>query len=112
MEILGQPLQAGRLSPVQLPITFRIVADQDLAERGGARLDVFGEIVAVLEVELILTSLLGGACDGVSVSCRVAEDGGAELLVYQDPCLFLGHTRSHGLLESVVNDPLGGGDLR
>jgi hypothetical protein len=45
---------------------------------------VTGEVVAVLEVELLLPTLLDGAGGGVTAARGVAQDGGAELLVDQD----------------------------
>ncbi len=70
------------------------------------------ELLAVLEVELILPALLGRAGRDVAVLRRVAEDVGAELLVHQDAGLRLGDALGKGLLEAVVDHPLHGGDLR
>ena len=75
------------------------------------RLDVRGELLAVLEVKLFLPAFLGGT-SGVESVCRgVAQDGGAELLVDQDAGLFLGHAARDGRLEAVVDHLLGGGNL-
>ena len=48
-----------------------------------------GEVLAVLEVELVLAALLGRAGRDVAVLRRVAEDLGAELLVHEDAGLLL-----------------------
>ena len=111
MQVVGQPFQAGGLALVQSPVAFRVVAHQHLAEGRIERLDVLGEILAVLEVELVLAALLGGAGRGVAVLGGVGENGGAELLVHQDAGLFLRHAARDGGLEAVVDDLLGGGDL-
>ena len=61
MQVVGQPLQAGRLPPVQGRVAFRVVAHQHLAESRVESLDVLGEILAVLEIEFVLAALFGGA---------------------------------------------------
>src|SRR3989442_937281 len=71
VQILGQPLQAGRLTPVQGLIALRVVAHQHLAEARAEDLDVVGEVFAVLEVELLLPALLGGAHRGVAAPCGI-----------------------------------------
>src|SRR5262245_27731284 len=96
VQIVGQLAQAGGLATVQRGITFRVVAHEDLAEGGMEQLDVAREVVAVFEIELRLTALLGGAGGGVSLRRRVAEDGGAELLVDQDAGLLLGYAGGDG----------------
>jgi hypothetical protein len=45
---------------------------------------VASEVVAVLEVELVLPALLGGAGRDIAMLGRVAEDRGTELLVHED----------------------------
>ena len=75
------------------------------------RLDVFGEVLAVFEIELVLAALLGGARGGITVRGGIAQNGGAELFVHQDAGLLLGHAGRDGGLEAVVDHLLGGGDL-
>jgi hypothetical protein len=50
-QVFGEPPQTIGLPPVQRPIPFRVVADEDLAEGRVERLDVPGEVIAVFEVE-------------------------------------------------------------
>ena len=61
VQVFGQPFQAGRLPRVQSLIALGVVAHQHLAEGRMEGLDVFGEVFAVLEVELFLAALLDGA---------------------------------------------------
>jgi len=84
-------------------IAFRFVADEHLAERGVELLDVLDEVIAVLEVELRLAALLGGARPfAKTVRRRVAKDGGAELLIDEDAGFILGDPGCDGVLEAVV----------
>src|SRR5262245_43849751 len=112
MQVIGQPFQSVRLALVERPIALGVVAHQHLAEGRAEGLDVRGEVLAVLEVELVLPALLGGACGGVAARPRITKDGRAELLVHQDRGLVLRHAGGEGGLESVVDDALGRGDLR
>ena len=89
VQVVGEPLQPLRLAPVQRRVAFGVVAHQDLAERRAELLDVGGEVLAVLEVELVLAALLGRAGRVVAVLRRVVQDLGAELLVHQDAGLVL-----------------------
>jgi hypothetical protein len=68
--------------------------------------DVLGEVLTVLEVELVLAALLGGAGDRVAVRGRVPGDGASKLLVQQDARLLLRHAPRHRRLEAVVDDLL------
>ena len=61
VQIVGQPLQPGGLRLVQRLVALGVVAHQHLAEGRVEGLDVLGEILAVLEVELVLPALLGRA---------------------------------------------------
>src|SRR5439155_10352743 len=70
------------------------------------------EVLAVLEVELLLPALLGGTGERVAVGRRVAEDGSTELLVHEDAGLVLGDASGDGGPEAVVDHLLGDGDLR
>ena len=58
-----------------------------------------GEVFAVLEIELVLAALLGGARRDIAVLCGVAQDGGAELLVDQDAGFLLGNARAQASLK-------------
>ena len=49
------------------------------------------EILAIFEVELVLPALLRRAGGDDTLGRRIAQDGGAELLVDQDAGLLLGH---------------------
>ena len=55
-----------------------------------------GEVRAVLEIELVLTTLLRGAGGDESLLPSVVQDGRAELLVYEDAGMFLRHSVRHG----------------
>ena len=55
---VGQALQAPELALVELGGVVGVVADEDLREVGIELLDVLAELVAVLEVELVLAGLL------------------------------------------------------
>src|SRR5262245_25344450 len=111
-QVFGQTFQAGSLPPVQTLIALGVVADQHLAEGGIKGLNVFGEVIAVFELELLLSALLDGVCERVTARGRVAKDVGAELLVHQDACLLLWHAGFDSGLEAVVDDLLGARDLR
>src|SRR5262249_1190931 len=112
VQVVRQPLQPRRLPLVQGLLPLGVVTHQHLAEGRVHRLDVFGEVLAVLEIELVLAALLGRAGRDVAAAVGVAEDGGAELLIDQDARLLLRHPGSDGHLEALVDDLLGGGDLR
>ena len=112
MQVVRQPLQASRLPTVQRLIALRVVAHQHLAEGWVEGLDVCGEALAVLEVELLLSTLLRGARRHVALRCRIAKDCGTELLVHQDTGFLLGHPSRNSSLEAVVDHLLGGSDLR
>ena len=74
-------------------------------------LDVFGEIRAVFEVELLLPALFGGTGCCKPLRRGIAEDGGAELLVNQNAGFLLGHTSRQGRLKGVIDDLLGRSNL-
>src|SRR5262252_2570244 len=111
-QVFGQTFQAGSLPTVQSPIALGVMADQHLAESGIEGLDVFGEVIAVFELEFLLPALLDRGRERVTARGRVAKDGGPELLVHQDACLLLWRAGFDSGLEAVVNDLLGAGDLR
>src|SRR4029450_323551 len=90
----------------------RVIAHQHLAEGRMKSFDMFGKVLAVLEVEFVLTALLSGASNGVAVLLCLTKDGGAELLVDQDASLLLWYTGLDRGAEAVVNHLLSGGDFR
>ncbi len=58
VEPVGEALEALRLALVHLRVAIGVVADEHLREVGVEALDVVAEVVAVLEVELVLAGLL------------------------------------------------------
>src|SRR6266852_1933285 len=111
-QVLGESLQPLRLPPVQRRIALRIVAHEHLAKGWLKGLDVLSEVLAVLEVELVLPALLGGTSEHVALRRRIAKDGSTELLIHEDARLVLGYAGGDGGPETVVDHLLGGGDLR
>src|SRR6185369_4179422 len=83
-EKIGQAFQSGGLPLVQRAIALRIIAHQHLTEGRVEGLDMAREILAILEVELLLSALLRRAGGDDALGSGIAEDGGAELLVHQD----------------------------
>lgn len=69
------------------------------------------EILSILELELGLPADLRRRGGNDTRGSRVAEDGGAELLVDEDGGLFLGHARGECRQESIVDDPFRAGDF-
>ena len=69
------------------------------------------EILAILEVELVLAALLGRTGGDDTLGRRIAQDRGAELLVDQDAGLVLGHAAGQRRAEAVIDDLLGAGDF-
>src|SRR5262249_51222944 len=70
------------------------------------------EILAIFELEFFLAALLCRAGSDDALGLGIAQDSGAELLIDQDAGLVLGDAGRKCRLESVIDDPLGGGDLR
>jgi hypothetical protein len=73
---------------------------------------VLGEVLPVLEVELLLPALLGRTRGRVTLRRGVAKYRRTELLVHQDASLLLGHPGRNRGLEAIIDHLLGGGDLR
>ena len=74
---------------------------------------MFGKILAVLEVEFLLPTLLSGDTGDIATSRGIAQNGGTKLLIDEDAGRVpSGHPSRDGRLEAVVDHPLGGGDLR
>src|SRR6266852_5509623 len=111
MEVVGQSCQSCSLTRVQGLVTLGVVAHQNLTKRRLESLDVFGEILAVLKIELFLSAFFGRARGCIAVHPRVMKDGCSELLVHQDAGLLLRYAGFEGRSEAVVDDLFGGGDL-
>ena len=107
LEVVREAHQTRGLALVHGRVTFRIVAYEHLAEGGRERGDMLGEVLAELEVELVLPALLHRYARDASARARVAQYGGAELLVNEDPRLFARHAAGYGRREAVVDDALG-----
>ena len=69
------------------------------------------EILAIFEVELVLSALLRRTGRDDALGGRIAQDGSAELLVHQDAGLRRGRAARQRRLEAVVDHLLGAGDL-
>src|SRR5215467_11685440 len=67
MQVVRQPLQPGCLPAVERLVALRVVAHQHLTEGGVESLNMFGEVLAVLELKLLLPALLGGTCAYVTL---------------------------------------------
>jgi hypothetical protein len=100
------------LSPVQNLIAARVVANQHLAERRLDGFDVFGKVLAVFEVELILSTFFRRARGRKTLLGCVAKDRGAKLFVHEDTRFLFGHPGSDSGLEAVIRHLLGSSDLR
>ena len=79
----GQPREPARLAAVELRVAVGVVAHEHLGEVRVERLDVLGEVLAELEVELRLAGALDRHREREPVAARRAGDVGAELLVDQ-----------------------------
>ena len=69
------------------------------------------EILAILEIEFVLSALLGRASGDDIPGRGVAQDGGAKLLVDRMPAFSFGTPPASAAMKAIVDDPLGGGDL-
>ena len=107
---VGQPPEPLGLPPVHLGVAFGVVAHEDLAERRIELLDVVAELVAVLEVELVLSTLLHRHGQVEPFLLGPPGDVRTELLVNEDPAGLLGRPLVDGLLKSLEDHRLGVGD--
>jgi hypothetical protein len=105
----GQPLG---LAPVQRGVAVRVVAHEHLGERGVERLDVRGEVLPVLELELGLARLLHRHGQEMPFGQGPTRHAGSVLLVGQDAGRLHRHAEAERLHEPVVNDLLGRHDAR
>jgi hypothetical protein len=81
MQPVRQATKTQRLPLVETAVAVRIVADEDLRERGIELLDVRAEIAAILEVELVAPAHFGGHGEQDSELLGSPRHRGAELLV-------------------------------
>ena len=103
-------LQALGLALVHLGVAVRVVTDEHLGGEQVVLLDVGGEVVAVLEVELVLAGLLGRHRQREALLGRQLGDVGAELLVDQHAGRGGVEAALDGLLHALVDQLLGVGD--
>ena len=96
VEPVGEPLQLLCLAPVHLLVALGVVAHEHLREIGVELLDVGAEVLAVLEVELVLPGLLHRHREQQPTVLGLLGNalGRAELLVHQAA----GGVRVHALL--------------
>src|SRR5215470_15831900 len=111
MQVFRQPLQARQLAQIHAPVSFRVVAHQNLAEGGAKGFDVLRKLLAVLEIELVLPASFSRASGDETLRSGVAKNIGAKLFVHENAGMGLGYTSSHGSLKSVVDHFLSVGDL-
>ena len=110
-EVFGEAPEASGLTRVERGVAAGVVPHEHLAERRVDRLDVRGELRAVLEVELVLSALLRRSRGDVTAPGGVAQDGGAKLLVDQDGRSILRDPAGDSGPEARVDHLLGGGNL-
>ncbi len=111
MEVVRQLLQARGLAPIHLLVPFRVVAHQHFAKGRVELFDVPAELLAVLEVELVLAALLRGTGGNEPLLVSVVQNGRTKLLVHEDAGVILRYSVRDGGLEAVVNHLLDGGNL-
>ena len=111
VEPVREPLQPRELLLVHRGVAVGVVADEHLGEVGVELLDVGGEVVAVLEVELVLAGLLDRHRQLEAVLARLLGDVRAELLVDEHA----GGARLRALVDgfehALEDQVLGVGDL-
>ena len=112
VEPVAEPSQPLGLSPVQLGVAARVVADEHLRVGRVEGGDVLAEVVAVLEVELVLAALLDGHRELSAERGRGPRDVRPELLVDEDPGAGERQPVGERLPEAVEDDALGLRDAR
>ena len=106
-----EPLQPLELAVVHLGVGIvGVVADEHLREVGVEALDVGAEVVAVLEVELVLAGLLDRHRERQTRLTGTLGDVRAELLVDQDSRRARLGAALHGLEHALEDQALGVGD--
>src|SRR5215208_2230150 len=114
VEPVGETLEPLELALVHLAVgVVRVVADEDLGEVAVELLDVGAEVVAVVEVELVLTGLLYRHRELEAALLRLLGDAlrCAELLVDEDARRVLVEPLVGGDLHALPDQVLGVGDL-
>ena len=104
---IGEPLQPSELPLVHRRVAVGVVADQHLREVRVELLDVRAEIVAVLEVELVLAGLLDRHRQLEAVLAGARRDVRPELLIDQHPAGAGLGAALHGLEHPLKDQPLG-----
>src|SRR5260221_1347688 len=112
MQGIGYAFKPGSLLPVEGLVTFRIISYQHFTEGRVEGFDMFAEILAVLEIKLVLAALFGRTRGRVAFRCRIAKNGSAKLLVYQNAGLLFGYASGEGGLKAVIDYLFGGSNLR
>src|SRR6266478_2001892 len=112
VQVVGEPLQTFCLTPVECGIALGVIADQYLAEGWLDCLDVFGEVLAVLEVEFLLAAFLRWTSRRVIGGPSIAKNGSAKLLIDEDAGFPFWYASLECGLEAVVDHPLGDCDFR
>src|ERR1700733_4957147 len=110
-EEIGQPLQACRLSFIQWAIAIWVVTYQHFAECRIERFNVTREILAIFKVEFGLSAFLRRTGGDNALGGSVAQDGGTELFVDKNACLFSRYAVRKRGQEAFVDDLFGAGDL-
>jgi hypothetical protein len=106
MQPSRQPLKPHGLAAVELRVAVGVVAHEHLGEVRVKRLDVLGEILPELEVELLLARALDGHRQREVLATRRARDVGAELLVDQQPAGLPRRTAGDRPREAFVDERL------
>ena len=81
------------------------------AESRRNRLNMYCEVVAVLEVELVLAALFRWAGGHITLRLRITQDRDAELLVDKNSGSLFGNASGDRGKEAVVDDAFRCGDL-
>src|SRR5688572_27604017 len=95
-----------RLCGVHLSVTVGVVPDQHLGKRRVEVFDVIRELLAVFEIELVLSALLHGHGQVEPFGPGLASDIGAVLLVDQKPGPLAESALLNGALEPLEDHPL------
>ena len=107
---LGEAAQLLDLAFVHRRVAVGVVADEHLREVRVELLDLLGELVPVLEVELHLARLLDRHRELVATRLRLARDSRAVLLVDEDARGRLRRAELDRPLEAFPDQRLGPGD--
>ena len=113
VEPVGEALEPLRLALVHLGVALRVVAHQHLGEVRVELLDVVAELVAVVEVELVLTGLLDRHGEQESALLGLGRNvrRSAELLIHEHAGRAGLRTLLDRLEHALEDQALGVGDL-